>query len=480
MSKLYLLVGSQDLYGAETLKQVAADNKKMAKFMDGKLKDIVRVELLPTVITSDSCIEQIRKVNNDDDCVGVITWMHTFSPAKMWIKGLQKLEKPLLHLHTQANEKLPYDSIDMDFMNLNQAAHGDREFGFILARLRIPHEVVVGYYEHQDTIDAIARFARVAKAIAYSRSLRVAMFGNNMRDVAVTDGDRVESQIRYGWEVNYYAIGDLVDIINKVTKKDIDAKMEEYKKLYTMKTKNEEAVREQAKYEVALEKFFKKERIGAFTDTFQDLHGLKQLPGIAAQNLMAKGIGFGPEGDYKTSALSAVFMKMAEGVKGATGFIEDYTYDLTAGKELELAAHMLEVSPVFAASKPVIDVLPLGIGGKEDPARLIFDSVQGDAVQVCMTDMGDRFRVICADVEIVKQPKKMPKLPVARIMWKLKPDFKTGAAGWLYAGGAHHAVISTALDREDVAMFCRLTGTELITIGDDSTMSELAKLAFHS
>ncbi len=474
MSKLYFLVGSQDLYGAETLKQVAADNKKMAKYMDSKLKNIVRIEVLPTVISSDSCIEQIRRINNEDDCVGVITWMHTFSPAKMWIKGLKMLQKPLLHLHTQANEKLPYGTIDMDFMNLNQAAHGDREYGFILARLGIPHEVVVGYYEHKSTIDAIARFARVAKAIAYSRNLRVAMFGNNMRDVAVTDGDRVESQIRYGWEVNYYAIGDLVDIISKVTKKETDAKMEEYKKLYTMKTKNIEAVREQAKYEVALEKFIKKERIGAITDTFQDLHGLKQLPGIAVQNLMAKGVGFGPEGDYKTSALSAVFMKMAEGAKGVTGFTEDYTYDLTEGKELELAAHMLEVSPVFAATKPVIDVLPLGIGGKEDPARLIFDSIQGDAVQVCMTDMGDRFRIICADVELVKQPKKMPKLPVARLMWRLKPDFKTGAAGWLHAGGAHHAVISTALDRQDVAMFARLTDTELITIGDDTTPEEFA------
>ncbi|MCR5626171.1 MAG: L-arabinose isomerase [Lachnospiraceae bacterium] len=478
MSKLYFLVGSQDLYGAETLKQVAADNKKMAKFMDSKLKDTVRVEVLPTVITSDSCIEQIRTVNNDPECVGVITWMHTFSPAKMWIKGLQLLQKPLLHLHTQANEKLPYATIDMDFMNLNQAAHGDREYGFILSRLRIPHEVVVGYYEHEDTIEAIRKFARVAKAIDYSKHLRVAMFGNNMRDVAVTDGDRVESQIHFGWETNYYAIGDLVAIYKKVTAKEIDAKMAEYKKKYTMKTKNIDAVKEQARMEVALDKFIEKKSIGAFTDTFQDLHGLKQLPGIAAQNLMARGIGFGPEGDYKTSALSAVFMKMAEGLKGSTGFIEDYTYDLTAGKELELASHMLEVPPAFAATKPEIDVIPLGIGNKEDPARLIFDGVQGDAIQVCITDMGDRFRIICADIELVKQPKKMPKLPVARIMFRLKPDFKKGAAGWLYAGGAHHAVVSTALTRSDIEMFCRLTGTELITIGDDTTDEDLARYRF--
>ena len=263
--------------------------------------------------------------------------MHTFSPAKMWIKGLQELRKPLLHLHTQANEKLPYDEIDMDFMNLNQSAHGDREYGFIVARMGIPHEVVAGYYKHDDVVAKIRQFASVAKAISYSKSLKVASFGNNMREVAVTDGDRVESQIKYGWECNYYALGDLVDIINQVTEEEIDAKMKEYTDKYTMKTDRIDSVREQAKYEVGLEKFLSTNGIGAFADTFQDLHGLKQLPGIAAQNLMGKGIGFGPEGDYKISALSAVLMKMSEGKEGATGFIEDYTYDLTPGQELELS-----------------------------------------------------------------------------------------------------------------------------------------------
>ena len=475
MKKLYFAVGSQDLYGDECLRQVAEDSRQMAEFLNEKLKDIAEVELVPTIINSESCIKTMRQASCDDDCVGVITWMHTFSPAKMWIKGLQELRKPLLHLHTQANEKLPYDSIDMDFMNLNQSAHGDREYGFIVARLGIPHEVVAGYYKHDDVVAKIRQFASVAKAISYSKSLKVASFGNNMREAAVTDGDRVESQIKYGWECNYFALGDLVDIINAVTEAEIDAKMKEYTDKYTMKTDRIDSVREQAKYEIGLEKFLAANGIGAFADTFQDLHGLKQLPGIAAQNLMAKGIGFGPEGDYKISALSAVLMKMSEGKEGATGFIEDYTYDLTQGQELELASHMLEVPPAFAATKPEIDVLPLGIGGKEDPARLIFDGVTGDGIQVTMVDMGDHFRLICADIELVKQPKPMPNLPVARIMYRHKPNFQIGTAAWCYAGGAHHSVVSTALTRDDIAMFARLTGTELITIGEDTTEADLQK-----
>ena len=475
MEKLYFIVGSQDLYGDECLRQVAADSAEMAAFLKEKLAGVVDVELLPTVVTSETCIADCRAANNDDDCVGVITWMHTFSPAKMWIKGLQELRKPLLHLHTQANEKLPYDTIDMDFMNLNQAAHGDREYGFILARLGIPHEVVAGFYKHDYVIEKIKKFADVAKAIAFSRKLKVAAFGNNMREVAVTDGDRVESQIRYGWEVNYYAIGDLVDTINALTDEEIDAQMDEYKSKYIMKTDRIDSVREQAKYEAGLAKFLKERGLGAYTDTFQDLHGLRQLPGIASQSLMGKGIGFGPEGDYKISALSAVLMKMSESREGATGFIEDYTYDLTQGEELELASHMLEVPVTFAATQPEIDVLPLGIGGKEDPARLIFDGVTGEGIQVTMVDMGTHFRLICADIELVKQPKPMPNLPVARIMYRHKPNFAIGTAAWCYAGGAHHSVVSTALTRDDIAMFARLTGTELITIGDDTTEADLQK-----
>ena len=473
MKKLYFIPGSQDLYGEECLRQVAADCARMVQFFNDKLGDTVAFELLPTVETSRICVEDMKRVMTDDDCVGVITWMHTFSPAKMWIKGLQILRKPLLHLHTQANEKLPYDAIDMDFMNLNQAAHGDREYGFILAKLGIPHEVVAGYYEHQDVLDGIRRFAQVAKAIDYSHNLRVATFGNNMRDVAVTDGNRLEAEIKFGWEIKYWGIGLIAKLAGEVTEEEVDAKMKEYTDKYVMDTDNIDAVREQAKYEIAFEKFMAKNACHAFTDTFQDLFGLNQLPGIAAQNLMAKGVGFGPEGDYKISAFSAVLMKMAEGRKGATGFIEDYTYDLTPGQELELASHMLEVPASFAATQPKIQVHPLGIGNKADPARLVFDSVTGDGIQVTLIDLGDHFRIICADIELVKVPHPMPKLPVAQIMYRHKPNFRIGTAAWCYAGGAHHSVVSTALTREDIAMFAHLTGTELITIGDDTTEAEL-------
>jgi len=476
MEKLYFIPGSQDLYGRECLQSVREDCQKMVDFLNEKLGDVIRIELLPTVETSEICVEDMKKVMVDDDCVGVITWMHTFSPAKMWIKGLQLLQKPLLHLHTQANEKLPYDSIDMDFMNLNQAAHGDREYGFILAKLGIRHEVVAGFYQHEAVIEKIRRFAQVAKAIGLSHRTRVATFGNNMRDVAVTDGNRLECEIKYGWEVKYWGIGEIADLAGQVTDDEIDAKMADYESRYTMATDNVEAVRTQARYQIAFEKFITANGVTAFTDNFQDLHGLSQLPGLAAQDLMAKGIGFGPEGDYKISAFSSVLMKMAEGRKGATGFIEDYTYDLTPGHELELASHMLEVPASFAAAKPEIQVHPLGIGGKDDPARLVFDGVTGDGIQCTLIDLGDHFRIICADIELVKQPQSMPKLPVARIMYRHKPNFEIGTAAWCYAGGAHHSVVSTALKREDIALFAKLTGTELVTIGDDTTEADLAKM----
>ncbi len=473
--KLYFIPGSQDLYGEACLKQVAADCQEMVRFLNDKLQDVVTVELLPTVETSKICVENMKRVMNDDDCVGVITWMHTFSPAKMWIKGLRRLGKPLLHLHTQANEKLPYGSIDMDFINLNQAAHGDREYGYILARLGIPHEVVAGFYKHERVIAKIRQFAQVAKAISDSQNMRIATFGNNMRDVAVTDGNRLSCEIQYGWEVKYWGIGEIAALAEQATDSQIHEKMQEYESKYTMATDRLDAVREQAKYEVALERFMEENEISAFTDTFQDLFGLRQLPGLAVQNLMDKGIGFGPEGDYKISAFSAVLMKMAEGRNGATGFIEDYTYDLTEGQELELASHMLEVPPSFAAAKPEIQVCPLGIGGKEDPARLVFDGITGQGIQVTLVDMGGHFRIICADIELVKQPEPMPNLPVARIMYRHKPNFAIGTAAWCYAGGAHHSVASTALTRADIAMFARLTGTELITIGDDTTEADLQK-----
>jgi L-arabinose isomerase len=305
--------------------------------------------------------------------------------------------------------------------------------------------------------------------------MRVATFGNNMRDVAVTDGNRLEAEIHYGWEIKYWGIGEIVELAKTVTDAEVAEKMAEYTSKYTMATDRVDVVEEQARYEVAFEKFLKQNNCKAFTDTFQDLHGMNQLPGIAAQNMMANGVGFGPEGDYKIAALSAVLQKMSEGRKGATGFMEDYTYDLTAGEELELASHMLEVPAQLAASKPEIQVHPLGIGDKSDPARLVFDCVEGDGVQVTLIDLGDHFRIICADVELVKEPHPMPNLPVAHIMYRHKPNFEIGTAAWCYAGGAHHSVISTALNRSDIAMFAKLTNTELITIGEDTTEADLQK-----
>ena len=471
MKKIYFITGSQDLYGEETLARADRDAHEMAEYISGKMTDICTVEALPVIRCAADAEAACVKAGADSDCIAVIMWMHTFSPAKMWIRGLKALTKPMLHLHTQYNEKLPYDDIDMDFMNLNQSAHGDREFGFICTRLGIRREVVAGYYKHDSVIEKIRRFAQCAAAVDFGRTMKTAMFGNNMRDVAVTDGDRVETEIRYGWNVNYYGIGDLTDIISEVTEAEIDAKMKEYSEKYDMNTDNISAVRRQAAYQIGMEKFMEREGVSAFTDTFQDLHGLEQLPGIAVQDLMAKGVGFGPEGDYKTGSLAAVMCRMAQGRKGATGFMEDYTYDLTEGEELELAAHMLEVSPVFAAEKPKIEVHPLGIGGKSDPARLVFDGIEGEGIAVSMVDMGDRFRLVCADIKLIKQPKPMPKLPVARLMWKLKPDFATGAAAWIYAGGAHHAVVSTALTSEDIRLFAKMTGTELVVINDKTELN---------
>ena len=462
MKRVYFITGSQDLYGENTLRQVKADADTMASFLNERLSAYAEIVVKEVVKTPEEARRVFLDATNDDDCIGVITWMHTFSPAKMWIKGLQLLHKPLLHLHTQANEKLPYASIDMDFMNLNQSAHGDREYAFILKRLNIPHDIVVGYYRNEEVVAKIARFIEVASALDYSRHLKAAMFGSNMREVAVTDGDRVESQIRLGWESNYYGIGDVVDIAENVSEEEVAAQLKEYKENYLFEEKDHDAIAIQARMEIALKKFLKKTGCQAFTDNFQDLHGLRQLPGLAAQDLMAKGVGFGPEGDYKTACLSAVLMKMAEHRHGATGFIEDYTYDLSEGDELELGSHMLEVSPRFASAKPKIEVHPLSIGGKEDPARLVFDSIEGKGIQITMVDLGDRFRLIGMEVELVKIREKMPRLPVARIMWRILPSFQEGLTFWLENGGGHHSVISTELTLDDIALFAKLANIEFV------------------
>ena len=459
MKKIYFIAGSQDLYGSAVIKKVNEDSIIMVKYLNSQLKDLADLVFVTTVTKPDEARKVMVEATSDDECIGVMVWMHTFSPAKMWIKGLQVLSKPLLHLHTKANEKLPYESIDMDFMNLNQSAHGDREFGFIVKRLGIQHQIVSGFYKNEDVIQKLRQFTEVCLAINYSSNLKAASFGNNMREVAVTDGDRVESQIKFGWEVNYYGIGDLVDYINKVTRKEIDEKLGEYGLKYAFNTNDVSSVEEQAKYDIALHKFLKENDISAFTDTFQDLHGLHQLPGLAVQNLMGEGVGFGPEGDYKIACLSAVLMKLSEKRKGGTGFIEDYTYDLTPGQELELGSHMLEVSPKLASSRPAIEVHPLGIGGKENPARLVFEGLEGRGIQTTLVDMGTHFKLIAMEVEFIK-PMKMPKLPVARIMWKILPSFSEGTEFWLENGGGHHAVISNSLTIDDLILLAKLTNLE--------------------
>ena len=464
MKYVAFLTGSQYLYGGEALEAVAADSARIAEYLD-KAAHGARVVLKGVMKTSDEIVSTVKEINADDECIGAIVWCHTFSPAKMWINGLKLLQKPLLHLHTQANRELPYDEIDMDFMNLNQAAHGDREFAYILTRMGIVRKSVVGYYEEEDTVKEIDLWLDLARAYDYSSKLKICRFGDNMRDVAVTEGDKVEAQIRLGWQTDYYGIGDLVDEIAKVNDEDTDTLYSETLKRYELNTDNVAAVKEQIKYAIALRRFLDRAGYKAFTTNFQDLHGLRQLPGMAVQLLMADGYGFGAEGDWKIAALGAVMREMAKYRKGSTAFMEDYTYDLTPGKELVLGAHMLEVCPTMAATKPTIEVHPLGIGGKEPPARLVFDGICGDAVAVCMTDTGSGFRLICAEIELVKQPLPMPKLPVARVMWRIKPEFKSGVRAWLEAGGAHHTVVSTALTASDMEAFAALHGIEFVHIG---------------
>lgn len=464
MKYVAFLTGSQYLYGGEALEAVAADSVRIAEYLDKAARG-ARVKFKGVMKTSDEIVATVKQINSDDECIGAIVWCHTFSPAKMWINGLKLLQKPLLHLHTQANRELPYDEIDMDFMNLNQAAHGDREFAYILTRMGIVRKSVVGYYEEEDTVKEIDLWLDLARAEDFSRKLKICRFGDNMREVAVTEGDKVEAHIRLGWQTDYYGIGDLVDEIAKVNDEDTDTLYSETLKRYELNTDNVAAVKEQIKYAIALRRFLDRAGYKAFTTNFQDLHGLRQLPGMAVQLLMADGYGFGAEGDWKIAALGAVMREMAKYRKGSTAFMEDYTYDLTHGRELVLGAHMLEVCPTMAATRPKIEVHPLGIGGKEPPARLVFDGICGDAIAVCMTDTGKGLRLICAEIELVKQPLPMPKLPVARVMWRIKPEFKSGVRAWLEAGGAHHTVVSTALTASDMEAFAALHGIEFVHTG---------------
>ena len=412
---------------------------------------------------------------SDDRVVGVIAWMHTFSPAKMWIGALDALRKPLLHLHTQADRDLPWSSIDMDFMNLNQAAHGDREFGFIQTRMRQPRLTVSGHVSDPVVLQRVAEWSRAATAAAALRTMRVVRFGDNMRDVAVTEGDKVEAEIRLGVSVNTYGVNDLVAVVDAVDDATVDALVAEYEDIYDVAPElrrggeRHESLRYGARIEAGLRQFLEAGGYTAFTSNFEDLGGLRQLPGLAVQRLMADGYGFGGEGDWKTSVLVRTLKVMAQGLPGGTSFMEDYTYDLDPGSELVLGAHMLEVCPTLSSAPARVEIHPLGIGGREDPVRLVFTADPGDAVVLGMSDLGDRFRLVGNEVTVVTPPQDMPKLPVGRAVWRPQPDFATSTEGWLLAGGPHHTVLSTALTSTHLDHLAEILGLELALIGAGTT-----------
>lgn len=471
--KVWFITGGQHLYGTDAFAEMNAHSEEIAAFLDSKLP--VSVVSKGLVTLPDEIVSVFKAANADDECIGVITWMHVFSPSKMWITGFNMLQKPLLHLHTQYNREIPWNSIDMDFMNLNQSAHGDREHGFIATRMGIKRKVVAGYWQNEKVVADIEAWARAAAGFAFSKSLKVARFGDNMRYVAVTEGDKVEAEIKFGWQVNGYGVGDLTDVIATVTDDEVDAQMAIYNERYEMNTDDIASVREQALYEVGIKKFLDNGGYKAFTTTFEDLHNLNQLPGLAVQDLHYDGYGFGGEGDWKTSALTAIMKYMAQGKDGGTLFMEDYTYHLEEGNELALGAHMLEVCPSIAANKPKIEVHPLGIGGKNPPARLVFDSKPGEAVAATIIDMGNRFRMIVSTMEVIENTHKMPKLPVASVLWKPHPDLQTSAECWIYAGGAHHTCLSTALGVDELRDFARMCDMEFILIDENTDVHNLEK-----
>ena len=474
--EVWFITGSQDLYGPETLKQVSADSQKIAASL-GRSKLISQKVIFKPVLTSPGSITGlISDANNSDKCVGLIAWMHTFSPAKMWFQGLSILNKPLLHFHTQMNRDIPWQSIDMNFMNLNQSAHGDREFGFIGSRMRLDRKVVVGHYLDAEAIDRIAVWIRTATAFNDARSMKVARFGDNMREVAVTEGNKVSAQIQMGYSVYGYGIGDLVREVNRVSDSGIKKLLAEYGSEYNISKPvyNSDSLKEAARIELGMESFLKAGSFKAFTTCFEDLHGLKQLPGLAVQRLMAKGYGFGAEGDWKTAALVRSMKVMACGLKGGTSFMEDYTYHLDPDNMSVLGAHMLEICPSIAAGKPSVQVHQLSIGGKEDPARLVFKTELADAINVSVIDLGNRFRMIVNDVEVIKCP-DMPKLPVASVLWKPMPDLKTGAAAWILAGGAHHTGFSNAINSEYMEDFAGMMGIEYVIIDKKCNLSDFRK-----
>ncbi len=473
--KFIFLVGSQHLYGSAALNVVNSDAKIMAEGLNASPHIPCSIEYQPCLTNSESILQSVLRAENDPDCAGVIAWMHTFSPSKMWIAGLKKLTKPYLHLNTQFNRDIPWDTIDMDFMNLNQSAHGDREHGYIAARMGIPRKVIAGHWQDEEIRREIGVWMRAAAGALESRRLRVLRISDNMRDVAVTDGDKIEAQIKLGWQVDHYGICDITDELGKVTQSDADAVFDEYTKNYAMDTDDTDAVKYQAKTEAALKGFMDRNGYTAFHTNFQDLGALRQLPGLAAQNLMRKGYGFGAEGDWKVAALTRIMKLMAKGLPGGTSFMEDYTYHFEPGNEMLLGAHMLEVCPTIADGRPKIQVHPLGIGDREPPARAVFKAKAGKAIVVSLVDMGYGLRMIVNDVECQSQKNDMPLLPVAGVLWKPYPNLKTSAEAWILSGGAHHSVLSYALTAEHMRDFCEISGIEFLHINNNTDIPSYRK-----
>ena len=480
-NEVWFLTGSQDLYGPETLAQVAEQSQQIAETLGASSDVPVTIVWKPVLKDSDSIRRMALDVNSNDKVVGVITWMHTFSPAKMWIRGLDALAKPMLHLHTQANVELPWADIDFDFMNLNQAAHGDREFGYIQTRMGISRKTVTGHVSNPVVTNQIGIWTRAASGWAATREMRLARFGDNMRNVAVTEGDKTEAEIRFGVSVNTWAVNELAEAVDAASEADVDALIAVYEESYTIVPElqvggaRHESLRYGAKIELGLRSFLEAGGFTAFTTNFEDLGALRQLPGLAVQRLMADGYGFGGEGDWKTAVLMRAAKVMGAGLPGGASLMEDYTYDLTPGNEVILGAHMLEICPTLTTSKPSLEIHALGIGGREDPVRLVFDTDAGAAVVVAMSDMRDRFRLVVNVVETVPLPAPLPNLPVARAVWKPAPDFATSTAAWLTAGAAHHTVMSTALGLDAFQDFADMAKTELLVIDKDTTIREFTK-----
>lgn len=478
--EVWFVPGSQMLYGEAVLNKVEEHSREIASFLSSSPTMPVRIVCKPVMTAAESILELCLDANRVRNCIGIITWMHTFSPAQMWIPGLRALRKPWVHLHTQFNRELPWSTIDMDFMNLNQSAHGDREFGFIGSRLRIGRKVIAGFWQDEDVVHELATWTRAACAWNDAQMLKVARFGDNMRQVAVTEGDKLEAKIRLGYSVDGYGVGDLVDRVQKVTDHEVERLLSEYEAAYILseplRTHGERrgALSDAARIEIGLRRFLDEGGFDAFTDNFQDLHGLAQLPGVAVQRLMADGYGFGAEGDWKTAALVRAMKVMSVGLEGGTSFMEDYTYHLGDHGQV-LGSHMLEVCPSIAAGQPALEVHPLSIGGKNDPVRLVFTARSGPAVVASLIDMGDRFRLIANTVKAISPQHPLPKLPVARAVWVPEPDLKVASTSWILAGGAHHTGFSLALNAQHLEDFAEMAGIEFLLIDRNTTVRNFKK-----